>query len=70
MKQYKFKFNRKSIIVSVDTDLKFKNQTGWLSEVLQTLDQIEKSSIFTDDEKKHMLKLKAYHLYKMLQPLN
>jgi hypothetical protein len=69
MKKYKFKFNKKSLIVNIDPDLKFKNQTGWLSEALQAWDQIKKSSIFTDDDKKRILTLKASQIYKMLQPL-
>jgi hypothetical protein len=70
MKQYKFKFNKKSILITTDPNLKFKNQTGWLSEALQAFEQILKSSIFTDEDKKNMLRLKSYQVYKMLQPLN
>jgi len=67
MKQFKFKFNKKSQYFTIDDTIEFNGVTGWWSTAIQVADQIQDGDVFDDDDKKRIKTLKLYTIYKQLQ---
>ena len=69
MRTYRFKFNKKSIVVTVDETAICRGQSGWCSEAIQAADIIHSSDIFSQNDKLRIGTLPIYQIYKMLKPL-
>lgn len=67
METYKFKFNKKSIIINVDPTLVINNQSGWTSIVLQSYKCIMNSDLYSDNDKKRIGQLPIHQHFKMLK---
>jgi hypothetical protein len=69
MKTYRFRFNKKSITVTVNETLEGRGQDGGFWEAVQVMDAVRGSDIFTDDDKQKTGDLPLYQIYKMLKPI-
>jgi hypothetical protein len=67
MRTYRFRFNKKSIVVTVDETAICRGQSGWFSEALQVADAVRASDIFTENDKVRIDTLTVYQIYKMLR---
>jgi hypothetical protein len=67
MNHFKFKFNKKSILLQIDPNSFYKNQKGWLSIGLQAVDKILSSDVYSDEDKKRIKTLSVYQIFKMLK---
>lgn len=69
MSKFKFKFNKKSIILDIDENKKWQQHTGWLSVACYAHEEIMTSPIFDDVDKSRIKTLTLFSLYKHLKKL-
>ena len=70
MSKFKFKFNKKSIVLDIDENKPFGHYNiGWFSIGLYAYEAIINSPIFDDNDKKRISTLTIYSIYKHLKKI-
>ena len=70
MSKFKFKFNKKTIILDIDETKPFRHYNkGWFSIGCYAYEDIINSPIFDDNDKKRLSTLTIYSVYKHLKKI-